>query len=118
MVDSIDTLTRAITVLERVMQKNPAALVQVDTANLSGVFQALSAVLDAAAFSSTDVKKSSALVQSKRNDDMDEMDVGAPAPKAYKTHSTSIVEVLEDLKNKVEGELNDAHRVETDTQHN
>jgi hypothetical protein len=118
MVDAIDTLTRAIAVLEREMQKNPAALMQVDTANMSGVVQALTAVLDAAAFSSTDMKKLAALVQSKQSDDEDDMDVGAPAPKAYKTHSTSIVEVLEDLKDKAEGELSDARRAETNTQHN
>jgi hypothetical protein len=118
LVDAIDTLSRAIAVLEREMQKNPAALVQVNTSNMSGVLQALSAVLDAAAFSSTDMKKLTALMQSKQNDDEDEMDLGAPAPKAYKTHSTSIVEVLEDLKDKAEGELSDARRAETNTQHN
>jgi len=118
MTDAIDTLTRAINVLEREMQKNPAALVQVDTTNLAGVVQALSAVLDAAAFSSTDMKKLVALVQSKQGDDLDGMDVGAPAPEAYKTHSTSIVDVLEDLKDKAEGELSDARKAETNTQHN
>jgi len=118
MVDAIDTLTRAIAVLEREMQKNPAALMQVDTANMAGVVQALTAVLDAAAFSSTDVKKLAALVQSKQSDDGEDEDLGAPAPKAYKTHSTSIVEVLEDLKDKAEGELTDARRAETNSQHN
>jgi len=118
MVDAIDTLTRAIAVLEREMQKNPAALMQVDTANMAGVVQALTAVLDAAAFSSTDVKKLAALVQSKQSDDGEDEDLGAPAPKAYKTHSTSIVEVLENLKDKAEGELTDARRAETNSQHN
>jgi len=118
MVDAIDTLTRAINVLEREMQKSPAALVQVDTSNLTGVLQALTAVLDAAAFSSTDMKKLAALVQSKQSDDEDGMDVGAPAPKAYNTHSTSIVEVLEDLKDKAEGELSDARKAETNSLHN
>jgi len=116
--EAIDTLTRAIAVLEREMQKNPAALVQVDTANLSSVLQAMSAVLDAAAFSSTDLKKLTALMQSKQSDDGDDEDLGAPAPKAYKTHSNSIVEVLEDMKDKAEGELSDARRAETNAQHN
>jgi len=116
--EAIDTLTRAIAVLEREMQKNPAALVQVDTANLSSVLQAMSAVLDAASFSSTDLKKLTALMQSKQSDDGDDEDLGAPAPKAYKTHSNSIVEVLEDMKDKAEGELSDARRAETNAQHN
>ena len=55
MTDAIDTLTRVINVFERELHKNPAALVQVDTANLTGVVQALFAVLDAAVFSSTDL---------------------------------------------------------------
>jgi chromosome segregation ATPase len=118
LVEAIDTLTRAIAVLEREMQKNPAALVQVDTANLSGVLQAMSAVLDAAAFSSTDLKKLTALMQSKQSDDGDDEDLGAPAPKAYKTHSNSIVDVLEDMKDKAEGELSDARRAETNAMHN
>merc|ERR1719359_1205572 len=50
LVDSIDTLDRAISILEREMAKNPA-LVQVSTANLQGLVQALSAVIDAASFS-------------------------------------------------------------------
>jgi len=118
MVDAIDTLSRAINLLEREMQKNPAALMQVDSANISGVLQALNAVLDAAAFSNTDVKKLTALVQFKQNEDDEDLDVGAPAPKAYKTHSSNIVEVLEDLKDKAEGELSDARKAETNTQHN
>ena len=80
--------------------------------------QALGAVLDAAAFSSTDLKKLTALVQPKQSEEDDDMDVDAPALKAYNTHSTSIVEVLEDLKDKAEGELSDARKAETNTQHN
>merc|ERR1719171_2766190 len=44
--------------------------------------------------------------------------VGAPAPAQYKTHSTSIVEVLEDLKEKAEAELADLRKAETNAQHN
>ena len=103
--EAVDTLTRAINVLEHEMQKNSAALVQVDTANLAGVLQALSAVLDAAAFSGTDMKKLTALMQSKQTDEDEDGDVGALAPKAYNSQSSSIVEVLEDMKDKAEGEL-------------
>merc|ERR1719498_291343 len=44
--------------------------------------------------------------------------LGAPDPAAYKTHSTSIVEVLEDLKEKAEAELADLRKAETNAQHN
>merc|ERR1719191_380455 len=37
--DAVDMLTRAIAILEREMQKNPAALVQVNTANMETLIQ-------------------------------------------------------------------------------
>jgi len=46
------------------------------------------------------------------------MAVGAPDPAAYKTHSTNIVDVLEDLKDKAEAELSDLRKAETNTAHN
>merc|ERR1719482_1409947 len=46
------------------------------------------------------------------------MTAGAPDPAAYKTHSTSIVDVLEDLKDKAEAELADLRKAETNTAHN
>merc|ERR1719327_1837405 len=51
LVDAIDTLDRATAILQREMQKNPAALVQVDTKNLQSVISALGAVINAASFS-------------------------------------------------------------------
>merc|ERR1719352_1090793 len=48
----------------------------------------------------------------------DETALGAPAAAVYKTHSTSIVEVLEDLKDKAEAELADLRKAETNAQHN
>ena len=46
------------------------------------------------------------------------MALRAPAAAVYKTHSTSIVDVLEDLKDKAEGELADLRKAETNAQHN
>merc|ERR1719482_2671916 len=46
------------------------------------------------------------------------MTAGAPDPVAYKTHSTSIVDVLEDLKDKAEAELSDLRKAETNSAHN
>ena len=86
-------------------------MIQVDTANLTGVLQALSAVPDAAVFPSAGLKRLTTFVQLWRSNDDDGMDVGAPAPKACTTPSTSIVEVLEDLKNRAKGELSDARRL-------
>jgi chromosome segregation ATPase len=125
LVDSIDTLDRAIAILEREMAKNPA-LVQVDTSSAKKLVQSMGAIIDAAGFSGTDQKKLVALVQSRQQDkdgdedkaEADEALLGAPAADAYKSHSASIVDVLEDLKEKAEGELSDLRKAETNTQHN
>jgi len=129
LVDTVDTIDRAISILEREMAKNPA-LMQVDTSNFKALLQSLSTVIDAAALSSSDKKKLVALVQSQsesRSQDTEEqkadaeealLGAGAPDPAAYKTHSTSIVDVLEDLKDKAEAELSDLRKAETNAAHN
>jgi len=117
LVDAIDTLTRAINILEREMRKNPAALTQVDTTSLNSLLTSLSAVLDAAAFLSVDQHKLLALVQSQQAAEADE-GLGAPAAAAYKTHSNSVFDVLEDLKEKAETQLSDLRKAEVNTRHN
>merc|ERR1719160_668069 len=126
LVDSIDVLDRAIAILEREMAKNPA-LVQVDATNVKVLVRSMTAVINAAAsFSSMDQKKLLALVQSQEPEssgdeaaaEADEAALGAPAAAVYKTHSTSIVDVLEDLKDKAEAELADLRKAETNAQHN
>lgn len=118
LVDVIDTLDRAIRILDREMQKNPAALMQVDTSSLTSLMSSLSVVIDAAAFTTSDKQKLVALVQSQQGSDADDADVGAPAAAVYKTHSTSIVDVLEGMKEKAEAQLSDLRKAETNTQHN
>jgi len=118
LMDAVDTLDRAIRILDREMQKNPAALMQVDTTNLSSVLSSLGVVMDAAAFAISDKQKLLALVQSQQQSDADDADVGAPAAAAYKTHSSNIVEVLENMKEKAEGQLGDLRTAETNAQHN
>jgi hypothetical protein len=116
LVDAVDTLSRAVTILEREMQKNPAALAQMNTASLSGVLQSLSAVIDAAAFGTADKAKLLALVQS--HSEADDSDFGAPAAAVYKTHSTAIFDVLDDLKERAEVQLSELRRVEATAAHN
>jgi len=116
--DSIDTLGRAIGILSKEMAKNPASFAQIDTKNLASAVQAISAILDAAAFPSKDQTKLMAFVQSQQNDENDDMEFGAPAAATYKTHSTGILDVLEDLREKAEGELSDLRKAEVNTRHN
>merc|ERR1719395_124831 len=116
LVDAIDTLDRAVGILQKEMSKSPAALMQVDTHNLDSVIKGLDAVINAASFSTNDQSKLMALVQQQSGSDDEEL--GAPAAAVYKTHSTSIFDVLEDMKEKAEGQLNDLRKAESTSQHN
>jgi len=116
LMEAIDALGRAIGILSKEMAKNPAAFAQVDTRHIDVVVQALGSVLEAASFPSHDQKKLMAFVQSQQTDEDD--DVGAPAGAVYKTHSGNILDVLEDLKEKAEGQLSDLRKAEKNTAHN
>mmetsp|Transcript_125339 Transcript_125339/g.220759 ORF Transcript_125339/g.220759 Transcript_125339/m.220759 type:complete len:694 (-) Transcript_125339:77-2158(-) len=118
LVDSIDVLSRAIGILGREMSKNPAALLQMDTSNVQAMIKSITAVVDAAAFSSSDQKKLVALVQAQSGSDADDEELAAPAAAVYKTHSTSILDVIEDLKEKAEAELGDLRKAEMTATHN
>jgi len=86
---------------------------------LTNALQAFSALLDAAALSSSDQKKLAALVQSQQEGgEADDDGLGSPAAATYKTHSTNILDVLEDLREKAEGELSDLRKAESNTKHN
>merc|ERR1719386_684523 len=98
------------------MAKNPAALAQVDNSNMKNLLQSLGAVIDAAAIDSSDKQTLLGLVQSQQESDDD--GAGAPAAAVYKTHSTNIFDVLEDLKEKAEGELSALRKAESNAAHN
>jgi hypothetical protein len=118
LVGVVDTLARAVTILEREMQKNPAALAQVTSSGLEGVVQALGVIVDAASFSVSDKARLTALVQDQQGSDEDDSEFGAPAAATYKTHSSGIFDVLEDLKEKAEGQLSDVRKAEVNAAHN
>merc|ERR1719465_141117 len=98
------------------MAKNPAALTQVDGTNMTNLLKSLGAVIDAAAIDSSDKQTLLGLVQSQQESDDDAP--GAPAAAVYKTHSTNIFDVLEDLKEKAEGELSALRKAESNSKHN
>merc|ERR1719498_1269856 len=93
---------------------NSAALNQIDHSSMSSLLQSLGAVVDAAGFSNADHQKLAALVQSQGEDS----EAGAPAAATYKSQSGGIVDLLEDLKEKAEGELAEARKAESSAQHN
>jgi hypothetical protein len=116
--EAIDSLDRAIGILQKEMAKNPAALAQVDTKNLDSMVKSLSAVINAASFTVQDQKNLAALVQSQQGAESDDEDLAAPAAAVYKSHSSSIFDVLEDLKEKAEGQLAELRKAESATKHN
>jgi len=118
LVDDVDTLDRTIAILEKEMAKNPAAFAQMDTTNTQMLAQALGAIVDAAGFSGVDKSRLSSLIQSQQGNDDEDALMGAPAAASYKSHSTGIVDVLGDMKEKAEGELSDLRKAEKNDKHN
>merc|ERR1719409_1702383 len=59
--------------------------------------KSLGAVISAASFSAQDQKNLAALVQSQQGTESDDEELGAPAAAVYKTHSSSIFDVLKDM---------------------
>merc|ERR1719270_2031008 len=100
------------------MAKNPASFAQVGVKNMANVMKAVTAVLDVASFPGQDKTKLMAFVQSQQSDEADELELSAPAASTYKTHSTGILDVLEDLKEKGGEQLRALRKAETNTRQN
>merc|ERR1719446_1839152 len=120
LVDTVDTLGRAVGILEKELAKNAGAFAQIDTSNMKAMAGALGAIVDAAGYAAAGVNKDKlmALVQEQQGDDDDDLDMGAPAAKVYESKGGSIVDVLADMKDKAEGELSDLRKAESNTAHN
>eukprot|EP00928_Gymnodinium_smaydae_P061058 TRINITY_DN4510_c0_g1_i3.p1 TRINITY_DN4510_c0_g1~~TRINITY_DN4510_c0_g1_i3.p1 ORF type:complete len:716 (+),score=160.32 TRINITY_DN4510_c0_g1_i3:58-2205(+) len=118
LLEVVDTLGRASAILEREMQTSPAAFAQVSQGGWSNVLKTLSAVTDAASFSAADQQRLVALVQSKGEDSEGDDDLGAPAAAAYQSHSSNILDVLEDMKEKAEEQLASVRKAEVNAKHN
>merc|ERR1719195_1874511 len=58
------------------------------------------------------------MVQAQQSEAVDDADLGAPAAATYKSHSTGILDVLEDLKEKAEEQLSGLRKAETSAKHN
>merc|ERR1719352_1943683 len=85
---------------------------------MGNLLKSLTTVVDAAAFTINDRQHLLSLVQDKQANDEDDSEFGAPAASSYKSHSSNIIEVLEDLKEKAEEELAGLRKAESSTKHN
>ena len=101
LMDAVDTLQRAISILQKKMAKNPASLQKkINTRNLTSVVEAPTVVIDAAAFSSVDRQKLEALLQSRQ------ANVGGvcaeptskrnPVAATCQSHSSGFIDVFND----------------------
>ena len=119
LVDVVDTLERAISIIQREMSKNPAFLQKkIDTRNINNVISALTAVIDAAPFPSADKQKSVALVRGRQASDDDDSEISVPSAAAYVSHSSDIVDVLNDLLDKAEAQLDETRHADLNAAHN
>jgi len=121
LVDTVDTLERAIGIIEREMAKNPgAAFVQLK--NADSLANALKLLVNAAGINSGDASRLTALLQSKSQDTTLEEDkdaeTGAPDPAAYKSKGGGIVDVLNDLLTDAQTQLEEARKKETENKFN
>jgi len=118
LVATVDTVGRAIKIIEKEMNKNPASFAQVASKGFVSVMNSLSTIVDAAGLSSSDQHRLTALVQSQQSSSDDDSELGAPAAASYTSKSGGIVDTLEDLKEKADTELAEMRKAESDAKHN
>jgi len=110
--ETIDMLSRAIGIIEKNMRAT--GFVQ---GNNKEVVTALNALLQASSISAGDRSQLTALVQQAQGDDDDFLQSAAPAPKAYESQSGSILDILEDMKEKAVAMKNDGVKAEMNAKH-
>jgi hypothetical protein len=114
LVEVIDMLERAATILSREMQKGGASMLQLRNAH--NVADALKIMVEASAMNTADAARLTALVQSSQNSQ--DADAGAPDAAVYESHSGDIVETVQGLQDKAEAQLDEARKKETAAAHN
>jgi len=103
----IDTLNRAIALVQREMSQG-ASMMQLKSAN--SLKQVFSVLVQASALNTADAAKLTAFVQSSSDDDDSEF--GAPAGAVYENHSGGIVDTLQGLLDQAEEQLDSARKQE------
>merc|ERR1719261_1335373 len=104
-------LERATSILSREMAKSDASLLQLKSA--SSLTEALGVMVQAAALSSADASRLTALVQTTQESGDDDQEPGAPAAAVYEGHSDGIIGTLEGLTEKAQNQLDKARKTET-----
>merc|ERR1711935_365077 len=105
----IDSLQRAIGILEREMAKHGASMMQIK--NAGSLAKTLQVLVEATSLTSADAKGIAALVQTQQSSD--DSETGAPDPAVYKGQSGGIIDTLGDLLEKAESQLAELRGKET-----
>jgi len=113
MAETIDMLGRAIGIIAKSVKGGSFAQISKDSVNQ--LVSTLSVVAKASVVSADDAATLTSLVQDAQDDDF--LSASAPGAAAYETHSSSILDVLEDMKEKAVAMKNEAEKGEMKAQH-
>merc|ERR1719331_853880 len=94
-----------------------SSFAQISKGAVKELVSTLEVVARASVVSSDDQEKLTALIQAADDDGDDFLSASAPDAKAYESHSGSILDVLEDMKEKAMAMKNDAEKAEMKAQH-
>jgi hypothetical protein len=111
--ETIDMLGRASGIIAKSLKAGSFA--QVSKSSLKDLENALSVVMKVGIFEAKDTSQLQAFMQS--SDDDDFLTVTPPAAKAYEAHGASILEVLEDMKEKAVEMRNNGQKEEMNAVH-
>jgi hypothetical protein len=113
LLDSVDTLERATNVLQRKMNGGALLQAKVNRKDIKNLVNTLNEIVNAASLTLHDQKTLMSLAQSDEDDEDYMGGMGAPAAAAYKNQaSSSVLDMLEDLKRKAEKQLNELRKEE------
>jgi hypothetical protein len=108
LVETVDILERAIGIIEKEMKGGSFAQVSKNAHNMVEVFKSM---VTAQSISSLEGEKLTALIQATQQDSDEEL--GAPEAAVYENQSGGIMDVMNDLLEKSQGELDKARAAET-----
>jgi hypothetical protein len=111
--ETVDMLGRAINIIAKNMKAN--SLAQVSKGALSELTDALSVVMRIGVLQGTDHGKLAAFMQADDGDDF--LSASAPDAKAYESHAGSLLDTLEDMKEKAVAMRNDGQKGELNARH-
>jgi len=115
----IDTLTRAVGILEKELNGASASAAMIQVKNAKGLTQALQAMVQASMMGSADAARLTALAQTSSTDesDADDAALGAPAAAVYDNHSGGIIDTVNGLLDQAQEQLSAARKKETSGLH-